>query len=159
MDFQTDNDFGSGGAAVLADLPAGSTVTHTLICGGKDGGLLVLNRDLLGGFGDAVAVQKINFGHAIFATGAFWNNNFYLSGVSGPLTEYQWATSIPQFKQYPRLQAECGSVQTAAAAHVSIKKSNCPRSFVRQRRYIRQVSSEFILYVVPGAWSRRRTEL
>jgi hypothetical protein len=31
MDFQTDNDFGSGGAAVLADLPAGGTVTHTLI--------------------------------------------------------------------------------------------------------------------------------
>jgi len=97
-DSQTDNDFGSGGAAILADLPSGSTVMHTLICGGKDGALYVLNRDLLGGFGDAVAVQMINFGYAIFSTGAFWNNNYYLAGVSGPLSAYQWVTSIPQFK-------------------------------------------------------------
>jgi hypothetical protein len=96
-DFQGDVDFGSGGAAILADLPAGSTVTHTLICGGKDGALFVLNRDLLGGFGDAAAVQMINFGHGIFSTGAFWNNNFYLAGVGGPLSAYQWVTSIPQF--------------------------------------------------------------
>jgi hypothetical protein len=96
-DAQNDKDFGSGGAAVLADLGAGNTVTHTLICGGKDGFLFVLNRDLLGGFGDAVAVQKINFGTAIFSTGAFWNGQFYLAGVGGPLSGYQLAASIPQF--------------------------------------------------------------
>ena len=96
-DFQNDFDFGSGGAAILADLPAGNTVTHTLICGGKDGALYVLNRDMLGGFGDAVAVQKISFGYAIYSTGAFWNNYYYLAGVGGGLTAYQWVASIPQF--------------------------------------------------------------
>jgi hypothetical protein len=97
LDFQNDFDFGSGGAAVLADLPAGNSVTHTLICGGKDGALYVLNRDLLGGYGDAVAVQRINFGAQIFSTGAFWNNNFYLAGVEGGVSAYHWDTSIPQF--------------------------------------------------------------
>jgi hypothetical protein len=96
-DFQNDFDFGSGGAAILADLPAGNTVTRTLICGGKDGALYVLNRDMLGGFGDAVAVQKISFGYSIYSTGAFWNNYYYLAGVGGGLTAYQWVSSIPQF--------------------------------------------------------------
>jgi hypothetical protein len=98
-DAQNDSDFGSGGAALLADLPAGNTVTHALICGGKDNVLFVLNRDLLGGFGDQAAVQTINIGHAIFATGAFWNNNFYLGGVGGPLTAFQLNTANAHFTQ------------------------------------------------------------
>jgi len=92
-DMQNDKDFGAGGAAVLADLPAGNTVTHVLICGGKDGTLYVINRDLLGGFGDPGAVQPIVFGHGIFATGGFWNNNFYLGGINGPLNDFQVNTS------------------------------------------------------------------
>jgi len=98
-DLQNDNDFGSGGAALLADLPAGNTVTHALICGGKDSVLFVLNRDLLGGFGDAAAVQTIDIGHSIFATGAFWNNNFYLGGVGGPLTAFLLNTTNAHFTQ------------------------------------------------------------
>jgi hypothetical protein len=98
-DAQNDIDFGSGGAALLADLPAGNTVTHALICGGKDGVLFVLNRDLLGGFGDAAAVQTINIGHPIFARGAFWNNNFYLGGVGGPLIAFQLNTTNAHFTQ------------------------------------------------------------
>jgi hypothetical protein len=98
-DAQNDIDFGSGGAALLADLPAGNTVTHALICGGKDSVLFVLNRDLLGGLGDAAAVQTINTGHSIYATGAFWNNNFYLGGVGGPLTAYQLNTTNAHFTQ------------------------------------------------------------
>ena len=98
-DALNDSDFGSGGAALLADLPAGNTVTHALICGGKDSVLFVLNRDLLGGFGDQAAVQTINFGHPIFATGAFWNNNFYLGGVGGPLTAFQLNTTNAHFTQ------------------------------------------------------------
>jgi hypothetical protein len=96
-DNQFDRDFGSGGAAILADLPAGSLVTHLLLCGGKDGALYVLNRDTLGGYGDGNAVQNINFGAQIFATGAFWNNNFYLAGLSNPLRAYQLTPSIPKF--------------------------------------------------------------
>jgi hypothetical protein len=99
LDAQNDKDFGSGSAALLADLPAGNTITHALICGGKDHALFVLNRDLLGGFGDAAAVQKIDFGHPIFATGAFWNNSFYLAGLGGPLQAYHLNTATAQFSK------------------------------------------------------------
>jgi hypothetical protein len=96
---QNDKDFGSGGAALLADLPAGNKVTHALICGGKDHGLFVLNRDLLGGFGDAAAVQTLDFGSAIFSTGAFWNSRFYLAGLNAPLQAYQLNPATVQFSK------------------------------------------------------------
>jgi hypothetical protein len=96
-DDQSDRDFGSGGAAVLADLPAGNTVTHALVCGGKDGTLYVLNRDLLGGFGDSAAVQPLAFGHGLFSTPALWNNRLFAAGSGGPLTSYQLNTSTAQF--------------------------------------------------------------
>jgi hypothetical protein len=92
-----DLDFGAGGAAVLADLPATSPVSHVLICGGKDGSLYVLNRDVLGGLGDSVAVQRIAFGHRILATGAYWNTAYYLGGQGGPLSAYLLNASVPQF--------------------------------------------------------------
>src|SRR5262249_37300417 len=78
-DVKEDNGFGAGGAAVLADLPAGSPITHMALGGGKDGDLYVLDRDTLGGFGDSHAVQVISAGSenyaantagVIFATGA-----------------------------------------------------------------------------------------
>ncbi|MGA2564679.1 MAG: PQQ-dependent sugar dehydrogenase [Steroidobacteraceae bacterium] len=96
-DYMDDQDFGSGGAAVLADLPAGSPIPRLVMGGGKDSNLYVLNRDALGGSGDAAAVQKIDLGHSIFATGAFWNNYFYLVGGGGPMTAYQLNPAIPQF--------------------------------------------------------------
>ena len=82
-----DRDFGSGGAAVLIDLPAnGVDPTHLVVGGGKDGALYILNRDSLGGSGDANAWQRISSGsNGIFATGAFWNSTFYLGGVQGKL--------------------------------------------------------------------------
>jgi len=72
-------------------------IIYVLICGGKDGILYVINRDLLGGLGDTAAVQPIAFGHPIFATSGFWNNNLYLGGAKGPLTAYQLNTSTAQF--------------------------------------------------------------
>jgi hypothetical protein len=96
-DAQGDRDFASGGTAVLADLPSGNTVTHVLVCGGKAGTLYVLNRDVLGGFGDNFAVQKIALGHGIFSTAALWNNNLFLAGIGGPLMAYQLNTSTAQF--------------------------------------------------------------
>ncbi len=93
------NDFGSGGAAVLADLPAGSPVTHLAIAGGKDGNLYVFNRDTLGGFGDSNAWQQLSAGiegnldadtpGVIWSVGAVWNDYYYLAGAGGPLQEYQ----------------------------------------------------------------------
>jgi hypothetical protein len=83
-----DQDFGSGGAAVLADLPAGNPVTHLVLGGGKDGTLYVLNRDALGGSGDANAHQHVALGRSIFSTGAFWNNSFYIAAAGGTLNAY-----------------------------------------------------------------------
>ena len=84
-----DGDFGSGGAAVLADLPAnGGNPTHFVIGGGKDGALYLLNRDKLGGSGDSNAWQKISTGKAIFATGAFWNSHFYIAEMWTTLSDY-----------------------------------------------------------------------
>jgi hypothetical protein len=98
---QNDVDFGAGGAAVLADLPAGSPHTHLVIGGGKDGSLYILDRDLLGGNADANAVQKLSLGHGIFATGAFWNNNFYIAAAGGPLSAYALNGSTAQFGVSP----------------------------------------------------------
>jgi hypothetical protein len=95
-DQQTDQDFGAGGAVVLADLPSGSPITHLVMGGGKDGSLYVLNRDALGGLGDNAAVQKVAVGHGIFATGAFWNNTFYLAAASGTLNAYSLNPAQPQ---------------------------------------------------------------
>jgi hypothetical protein len=92
------NDFGSGAAAVLADLPAGSPVTHLLIGGGKDGNLYVFNRDSLGGYGDSHAWQELSVGTegdlnaatpgVIFTVGAIWNDTYYLAPALGPLKAY-----------------------------------------------------------------------
>jgi Putative Ig domain len=100
-DQQNDQDFGAGGAAILADLPAGSPINHLIMGGGKDGALYVLNRDLLGGSGDSNAWQQIAFGSGIFSTGAYWNNNFYLRGINGPLASYQLNTATALFSAGP----------------------------------------------------------
>jgi hypothetical protein len=89
-----DNDFGAGGAAVLVDLPTnGNNPTHLIVSGGKDGALYVLNRDVMGGFGDSNAWQKIQLGHGYFATGAFWNYNLYFAAVGTPLLQYTLSQS------------------------------------------------------------------
>jgi hypothetical protein len=95
-DAARNNDFGSGGATVLADLPVGSPITHLAIGGGKDGSLYVFNRDSLGGFGDGVAWQELSAGTevdigthgVIFATGAILDDTYYLAAVGGPLQAY-----------------------------------------------------------------------
>ncbi|HEY6445984.1 MAG TPA: hypothetical protein VIY53_05950 [Acidobacteriaceae bacterium] len=88
-DNESDQDFGSGGALVLADIPAnGSNPTHLIIGGGKDGALYVNNRDHLGGYGDSNAWQVFNLGNSIFAMGAFWNDTYYVAPISSALQPY-----------------------------------------------------------------------
>jgi hypothetical protein len=87
-DYQNDSDFGSGGAAVLADLPAGSPVPHLIIGGGKSTHFYVLDRDHPWGYGDSKALQMLYAGGAIYGSGAFWHNFFYISGEGGPLNEF-----------------------------------------------------------------------
>lgn len=95
-DNATDHDFGAGGAAVVLNLTSG-TLLHLVIGGGKDGGLYLLNGDSMGGLGDANARQTFNIGHGIFATGAFWNNTYYIAGVHGPLTSYAFNSGTNMF--------------------------------------------------------------
>lgn len=96
-DDSNDNDFGSGGAAVLADVTAGNPpqTTHLVVGGGKDGNLYILNRDAMGGYGDSNAWQELNTGNSngIFSTAAFWNNTIYLATVDGPLASYPLNTA------------------------------------------------------------------
>lgn len=97
-----DGDFGSGGTAILVDLPAsGSNPTHLLIGGGKDGALYVLNRDQLGGLGDANAWQRINTGNFIFSTGAFWNSTFYIAAARGSMDAYTLNAATAQVSGSP----------------------------------------------------------
>ena len=86
---ENDQDFGAGGSAVVLNLPSG-TLKHLVIGGGKDMVLYLLNGDSMGGLGDANARQNFSIGSAIFATGAFWNNHFYIAGVNGPLLSYSF---------------------------------------------------------------------
>jgi len=95
-DAANDIDFGAGGAAVVLNLPSGS-LTHLVIGGGKDGTLYLLNGDNMGGLGDSNAWQYFNIGTGIFATGAFWNNNYYIAGIGGPLLSYTFNGSTEMF--------------------------------------------------------------
>ena len=93
------NDFGAGGAAVLADLPAGSPLPHLALAGGKDGNLYVLDRDKLGGYGDGNAWQQVNLGPegdlsadnpgVIFSVGAYWNYTYYVAGAGEAMKAYR----------------------------------------------------------------------
>lgn len=91
-----DLDFGAGGAAILVDEPS-SPIPHLMIGGGKDGTLYLLNRDSMGGLGDASAVQSFNIGSQIYATGAFWNGKFYLAAMNGPLQSYAFNVVTGKF--------------------------------------------------------------
>jgi hypothetical protein len=81
---------------VVLNLPSG-TLQHLVVGGGKDGTLYLLNGDNMGGLGDPSARQYFNIGTGIFATGAFWNNNFYIAGIYGPLSSYSFNGSTNLF--------------------------------------------------------------
>jgi hypothetical protein len=88
MDDLDDADLGAGGATLI-DLPANGTLpTHLIAGGGKDGYLYVLNRDNLGGFGDANAWQRMNWGAPIYDTVAYWNSTLYMSGAWSSLQAF-----------------------------------------------------------------------
>ena len=97
-----DQDFGSGGAAILVDLaPNGSNPTHLVLGGGKDGNLYLLNRDQMGGSGDTNAWQVLSLGNGIFGSAAFWNSAFYLAGMGGRLQEFSLNSSTAQLNTSP----------------------------------------------------------
>jgi hypothetical protein len=87
--YGSDKDFGSGGSALVLNLPmSGSSPQHLVVGGGKDGALYLLNGDQMGGSGDGNARQMWNLGHGIFATPAFWNNTLYIAPLGSPMLAY-----------------------------------------------------------------------
>jgi hypothetical protein len=99
-----DHDFGAGGAAVVLT-PASGSLKHLVVGGGKDGTLYLLNGDNMGGLGDSNARQYFNIGNGSFATGAFWNNYFYIAPVNSPLLSYSFNSSTNLFNISAVLQS------------------------------------------------------
>jgi hypothetical protein len=95
MDNAVDHDFGSGGATLIVNDPTASP-KHLLVGGGKDGTLYVLDGDTMGGFGDTKARQFFNIGSNVFATGAFWDNTYYIAG-RGNLISYAFDPTSKMF--------------------------------------------------------------
>jgi hypothetical protein len=98
-DYTNDGDFGAGGAAVVLNLASGP-LQHLVVGGGKDGALYLLNGDALGGFGDSKALQNFTVqpGSAgTYATGAFWNNTFYIAPRNGNLHAFAFNPGTDQF--------------------------------------------------------------
>jgi hypothetical protein len=91
-DAANDHDFGSGGAAVVLNLPQAPAglPRHLVVGGGKDGTLVLLNGDNMGGFSstDAGALQNFAVGGGIFSTAAFWNNTLYMGAVHQGVAAY-----------------------------------------------------------------------
>lgn len=112
------NDFGSGGATVLATLPPGSPVTHLAIAGGKDGNLYLLNLDSLGGLGDQHAWQELSVGTegdlnadtpgVIFCAPALWNGHVYLGGALQPLAAFTFNTTTAKLSASGTASAPAG---------------------------------------------------
>ena len=82
-----DNDFGSGGAAILVD-STGGTTPNLAVGGGKDGALYVLDRTNMGHLGDSNAVQHFQPGGSIFSTAAFWQSWLYIATVNSPVRAF-----------------------------------------------------------------------
>lgn len=121
-DFTQDNDAGSGGAAVVLNLPTGSPA-HLVIGGGKDGTLFLLNGDNMGGYvangTNANAWESFDTGANIFSTGAFWNNVYYVAGGGTPLKSYAFNTATDMLAQTASSQAPTGLSFPGATPSVS----------------------------------------
>ncbi|MGA8871639.1 MAG: hypothetical protein WB460_10910 [Candidatus Acidiferrales bacterium] len=109
-----DQDFGSGAAIVLVDLPSGAAYQHLVIGGGKgagyDGELYVLSRDGLGGYQQGIGgvdkvVQEFPINYPIFGTPAFWQNQMYLAGINSPLESFALSTTTSTFNTAPTSQS------------------------------------------------------
>jgi len=117
-DYQHDQDFGSGGAALVLSLATGS-LQHLVVGGGKDGMLYLLNGDSMGGLGDANAWQQFSVGGPIFATAAFWNNTLYLAPIDNPLRAYTFDSTTNMFNTTPTSQSATHYGFPGATATVS----------------------------------------
>lgn len=117
-----DWDVGSGGAAIVINLPSGSP-SHLVVGGGKEGYLYLLNGDNMGGLGDANARQRLSLTYQIFSTAAFWNNTLYLGGVSAPLQSFTFNPTTKMFASAPSSQTPERFIFPTATPSVSASGS------------------------------------
>lgn len=99
-----DLDLGSGGLLMVPD-QNGTSTPHLLVVAGKEGRILVLNRDKLGGFAGAGASSDTNILQDIpnqikglWSTPAYWNGYVYIWGSKDvpkafPLTDGEMTTT------------------------------------------------------------------
>ncbi len=121
----TDQDVGSGGAAMLIDQPLGP-VPHLLIGGGKEGKLYLLNRDNLGGNNgtDSGAVQTFVAGNAIYATPVFWQNTLYVGLAFDHVKAYSFNPTSGTFNTAPASQSPSGFGYGGATPSLSSQGSS-----------------------------------
>jgi hypothetical protein len=127
IDQNGDDDFGSGGAVVLVDLPPnGFNPTHLLLAGGKDGCLYLLNRDNLGGYGDSNAWQQIWLPNPIFSTGAFWNSTYYIATIGRAMQAYSLSASTAKLSLMPNASTSTFGFGTAVQGSAIPTVSSMP---------------------------------
>ena len=90
---QNDADFGSGAPIIMPDNP--SQFPHELIGGGKDGRILVINRDNMGQFQTTDhVIQEVQTGTQqfdnIFATPTYWKGTIYYHCENDVVKAYNW---------------------------------------------------------------------
>ena len=121
----TDQELGSGGAAILIDQPSGP-VPHLVVGGGKEGKLYLLNRDNLGGNNatDSGAVQTFVAGNAIYATPAFWQNTLYLGLAFDHVKAFSFNTTSDTFNTAPASQSASSFGYGGATPSVSSQGSS-----------------------------------
>jgi hypothetical protein len=94
-----DDDLGSGSPLLLPDqLDATGTTRHLLIGAGKDGNVLLLNRDNLGKFNASTttAYQQVAslLPGGLFSAFAYFNNTVYVAPVGGSLKAFQLTNAL-----------------------------------------------------------------
>jgi hypothetical protein len=104
FDYSQNEDFGSGGSALVLNLSSGP-LAHLVVGGGKDGVLYLLNGDSMGNLGDPNARQYFSVGGPIFATPAFWNNTLYQGVNGGKLSAYAFDPNMNLFNTTPTSQS------------------------------------------------------
>lgn len=90
-----DLDISSGGIIILPDQPG--AVTHEAVFAYKTGDIFVLNRDNMGKIGSHSnkVVQQISGDKSgYWSSPAYWNENVYLLGVSGAMTQYTMSNGL-----------------------------------------------------------------
>src|SRR5262249_26613288 len=128
-----DLDLGSGGAAILVDLPPSAAVQRLIVGGGKgtgfDGEIYVINRDNLGHFNSAAdsVVQEFPLGKGIFATAAFWQNHLYVAGAGTKLLKY---TIDPLSSTFGPLDSSSATTFNFPGATPSVSSSGAANGIV-----------------------------